>query len=138
MRGAGEEIAEARSVLALRLNQKSLTLEVARVFQGRGGQFVLVGVGFETQGVGPQSDIETDTNLVWFALERRITHRGFWEFFRCGLKFFPTSPILPISGECGQITGRTSGSSLHADLGLRVMVTGPHWDTPVTFSNIKN
>lgn len=104
------------------------------MFQGGGDELVLPGVGFETQGFGPQSVVESDSNLVRFALELRTGHRGFWEIFRRKLKFFVTLPIVPISGECGQITGRASGSSANTGLRLRMVVTRPSQSRPASRS----
>jgi hypothetical protein len=72
--GAGEEITEAGSLLALRLNEKFLALEVAGVFECSGVEFVLVGVGFQTQGFGRQSVVKTDAYLVGFAIELDMRH----------------------------------------------------------------
>jgi hypothetical protein len=56
-------------------------------------------------------------------MELGTGHRGFWKIFRRKLNFFLTLPIVPISGECGQITDRASGSSINTGLGLRMVVT---------------
>ena len=47
--GAGKEIAETPGVIALRLNQKRLALDMAEVVQRGGEELVLLCIGFETE-----------------------------------------------------------------------------------------
>lgn len=67
----GEEIADARGVLALCLNETMVAPEMTGVFEGGGEKLVLPGLGLESQPFFPQGAIETDANFVGFALELR-------------------------------------------------------------------
>ena len=50
--GGGEEITDAGSVGALRMDEQFLPLQLPGVKQPGGGGFVPIGVGFKTDGVG--------------------------------------------------------------------------------------
>jgi hypothetical protein len=75
--GFGEEIAEAPSLIALRLNERLLSQKMAGVFERAGEEFVLFGIGLETQDFRTQGEIETEADLVGFAIDLRWSHYGF-------------------------------------------------------------
>jgi hypothetical protein len=82
--GAGKEIAEAASVIALSLNEKILAMTMAWVIKRGGEKLIPLGVGFETQGFRLQGAIETEGDLVGFAIELGNGHGGFKISFAAG------------------------------------------------------
>jgi hypothetical protein len=69
--GFGEEMAEPPGVLALRLNEKLVALELAGVLERGGEKLVPQGLGFQMQSFFPQGAIETEAYFVRFAFELR-------------------------------------------------------------------
>jgi hypothetical protein len=82
--GAGKEIAEAPGVIALSLNEKILAMTMAWVIKRGGEKLIPLGVGFETQGFRLQGAIETEGDLVGFAIELGNGHGGFKISFAAG------------------------------------------------------
>jgi hypothetical protein len=122
--GIGEEVADARRVLSLCLNETMVAPAMTGMSERGGEKLVLPGLGFEAQPLFPQCAIETDANFVGFALKLRSCHgvRGnsSWK-----LRFFSSLPMLSISSDGAQITGRASGNPSKRTARLPLVVTQP-------------
>jgi len=69
--GIGEEVADARRVFSLCLNETMVAPAMTGMSERGGEKLVLAGLGFEAQPLFPQRAIETDANFVGFALKLR-------------------------------------------------------------------
>jgi hypothetical protein len=109
-------------LLSLGVDEKNLSLEMVRVFQGGGKSLILPSVVFEAQGLRLEGAIEASADFVGFG---NLVENG--RFFSalgvCALKFFCSLPIVPISRRVAQIPCGDPRSSFTSDERLRRMVT---------------
>jgi hypothetical protein len=118
----GEEIAQALGLISLRVDEKILALEMVGVFQGGGKSLILLSIVFKAQGFCLEGAIEAWADLVGFAID--VQDGSFFSALGgCGLKFFCSLPIVPISGRFDQIPCGTSGSSFTPNVRLRQVIT---------------
>jgi hypothetical protein len=82
--GAGKEIEETPGFIALRLNQKLLSLAMAEVVERGGEELVFLRIGFEKADLGPQGAMEAEANLERFAGELGTGHDGLGNIFVVG------------------------------------------------------
>jgi hypothetical protein len=104
------------------VDEKILALEMVGVFQGGGKSLILLSIVFKAQGFCLEGAIEARTDLVGFAIEVR-NGSFFSALGGCGVKFFCSLPIVPISRRFDQIPCGTSGSSFTPHRRLRQVIT---------------
>jgi hypothetical protein len=117
-----EEIAQALGLISLRVDEKILALEMVGVFQGGGKGLILLSIVFKGQGFCLEGAIEAWADLVGFAIEVR-DGRFFSALGGCGVKFFCSLPIVPISRTFDQIPCGASRSSFTPNVRLRQVIT---------------
>jgi hypothetical protein len=118
----GEEIAQALGLISLRVDEKILALEMVGVFQGGSKSLILPGTVFKALGFCLQGAIEAWADLVGFAIE--VGNGSFFSALGgCGVKFFCSLPIVPISRRYDQIPCGTSRSSFTPNVRLRQVIT---------------
>jgi hypothetical protein len=107
---SGEEIAQALCLISLSVDEKILALEMAGVFQGGGKSLILASIVFQAQGFCLQGAIEARGDIEGFAFE--VEDGSFFSALGgCGVKFFYSLPIVPISRRFDQIPCGGSRSS---------------------------
>jgi hypothetical protein len=118
----GEEIAQAPGLISLSFDEKILAVEMVRVFQGGGKSLILLSTVFQAQGFRLQGAIEAWADMVGFAIE--VQDSSFFSALGgCGVKFFCSLPIVPISRRYDQIPCGTSRSSFTPNVRLRQVIT---------------
>jgi hypothetical protein len=101
--GAIEEEAHAKCFRALHGDQAHLSADVVSVLEPGNLCFIVIGVAFQALHAVFERLAESGADFEAI-LQGGIVHHGrhLWsgygpQFFICGLKFFPTQPILPTS-----------------------------------------